>query len=279
MKYSTKITILLLTSFIIASSHAFIHFERGKNYVFNFRSETCGIKNWFTLNQSIDTEVQVRKISDNSIKIRLKNIKITDEIDKPTSDELKEVSNPFIVVQNGNNSFNKFLTKEKAFVYCLKLKYRIVDLLMSDMSRFTKMAHLSTVTKIDVKNLAFGDCSSKVKVVKNKDEVKVGVKAEYKDCHNDGRVNLATIFDLSPNSTTAAIVTIKSRENVVKKINVLSDMMTYNMGGIHMKIRSSMTFKGVSDVEDGDETGSDFKVISCLSKLIIEFNKNGYFIL
>lgn len=260
MKNSTKIVLLLLISLVFVSCDAFINFERGKNYLFHFQSETSGIKNWFTLNQTIDTEVQVRKTANDTIAIQFKNVKVTDEIDKPTSDELSEITIPFKVV-TGRDSFTKFLTKEKEFVYCLKLKYRVTDMLLSDMSRFTKYQDTkSAATKVEVKNLAFGNCNAKLKVVKNKDEAKVGVKAEYKDCPPDGRVNLATVFDLSPNSTTAAIVTMKTKEGVVKKINVLSDMMTYNMGGIHLKIRSSLTFKGLIDTGDEYESESDFKV-------------------
>lgn len=254
MKISLIFTILCVTY-----SHAFINFENDQNYLFHYRSETSGTKHWITVNQSIDTEVIVKK-SSNNLLIQLKNTKIKDEIDKPTADELNEMTYLFKIVLENNNSFTKYMSKEKEFAYCLKIKYRIVDMLLSDMSRFTKYKVIkSPMTKVEVKNLSFGNCFAKLKVIKGTDEIKIGVKAAYKDCHADERVNLATIFDLSPNSTTAVIVSMQTKDESVKKINVLSDMVTYNMGGLLLKIRSSLSFKGLIDEPVEFGMHDDFK--------------------
>ncbi|XP_063708141.1 uncharacterized protein LOC134836830 [Culicoides brevitarsis] len=258
MNLPTKI---LLFFVIIYHSNAFFVFESGKNYLFHYKSDTSGTKNWMTLNQTIESDVEIRKIHNDTLLVQLKNVKILDEINKPTSDEIAEMSNPFFVVLNDTNSFKKFLTKDKTFVYCLKIQYRVVETLLSDMSRFTKLAKMEETKTVNVENMAFGSCLARLKVVQGKNETKIGVKAEYKDCQDDGKVNLGQIFDLSPNSTTAAIVTV-TKKSKVRKFNTLSDMMTYNMGGMHLKIRAAMTYKGKNLVEtDSFERFEDFSTI------------------
>lgn len=233
-----KLKWILIVNTLISTVTGFMPLNQGWEYIFHYKSEITGTKLWITLNQTIETDVIVIRISDLSYSVQLKNLKLFDSIDEPTAPELAEMTNSFHITFK-DNKLDGFLTTDDEFSYGLKLKYRLANMLTMDMIQYSVLMKMKE-GNFNVRNLAFGTCNATLKVVEKSDEIKIGVKAKYVNCDKrDGEINLAVIFDLADNSTTAVVVTANmNRGKRVKKISVVSDMLTYNMGGLKLKMKA-----------------------------------------